>query len=162
VATASSTNSLDDVATYLGEFSKAWNENNLRWITALSDPTEAYDDFLVVQQEVGAGQGDLIAGLDLWIGTLDPDLREALEPLVENYHNRYRHMVDELFPATLGTDHDAFQAALEEHESHNLPEYGEGAVRSFVAHPTVASTLEAEGVDPDDVIDSLTQTLAGS
>jgi hypothetical protein len=153
--------SVEDLVAYLGEFSKDWNENNLRWVTALSDPTESYEDFLLVQQEVGAGQSALLADLDLWLGTLDPGLRPALEPLVENYRNRYQHMVDELFPATLGTDNDAFQAALQEHESHALPEYHEGAVRSLVDHPAVASALDAEGIDRDEMVDSLTRAVVG-
>ena len=161
VAAASSAVSVEDLVAYLGEFSKDWNENNLRWITALSDPTESYEDFLQIQEEVGAGQSALLADLDLWLGTLDPGLRPAFEPLVENYRNRYQHIVDELFPATLGTDNDAFQAALQEHEAHALPEYHEGAVRSLVDHPAVASALDAEGIDRDEMVDSLTRTLSG-
>ena len=146
----------------LGEFATSWNDNNLRWITAVSDPAESYEDFLVVQQEVGVDQGSLLADLDLWVGTLDPELRPALEPLLENYRNRYRHMVDELFPATLSTDNDAFQAALLKYQSDSLPENNEAAVRSFFAHPVVAAALESEGVDTEAMVDSLMRTLAGS
>ena len=160
--TASSTFSIEDVIVSLGEFSEHWNENDLRWMTAVSDPTESYEGFLVVQQEVGADQGALLTELELWVGALDPELRPALEPLVENYRNRYRHMVDELFPATLGGDNDAFQAALSEHESQGLPEYNEAAVRSFFADPNVASALESDGLDPDAMADSLMGTLSGS
>ena len=151
-----------EVCASLGEFSKDWNENNRRWIAALSDPAESYEDFVVVQQEVGVDQGDLLTELDLWVGTLDPELRPALVPLLENYRNRYRHMVDELFPATLGTDNDSFQVALVEHQSHSLPEYSESAVRSFFTHPAVASVLSSDGVDPDAMVDSLMRTLAGA
>jgi hypothetical protein len=162
VLTASSADSIEGVMVNLGEFSQHWNENNLRWMTAVSDPTESYEAFLVVQQEVGADQGALLAELELWVDALDPELRPALEPLLENYRTRYRHMVDGLFPATLGTDNDVFQAALLEHESQGLPEYNEAAVRAFFAHPTVASGLGADGADLDAMADSLMATLAGS
>jgi hypothetical protein len=162
VATASPVASVEDVMAFLGEFATDWNENNRRWIAALSDPTESHEGFVVVQEEVGAAQGDLLADLDLWIGTLDPEIRPALDPLVEVYRVRYRHMVDELFPATLGGAYDAFEPALREHESHALPEYSEEAVRSFLGHPAVASALSSEDIDPGEAFDSLMQTIVGS
>ena len=141
------------------DFVAEWNQNNLRWVTALTDPEVSYDAFVSTQHDVGLAQLKLLTNFDIWVQSLDPAVRPAVVPLLENYQGRFQAANDELFPAALSDDDAAFEAALNRYQSFSLPENVEPAFRTFTFHPVIADALRSGGIEPEVFLQSIMRSF---
>lgn len=140
-----------EMRTSIEDFAAEWNQNNLRWVTALTDPEVSWEDFVSTQHDVGFAQLGLLTEFDIWVQSLDPAVRPA--------RGRFQAMNDEVFPAALGDDEAAFEAAINRYQSFSLPENTEPAIRTFVFHPVIAEAMRSDGIDPEVFMQSLMRSF---
>lgn len=143
------------------ELPKQWNENSLVWLTAYSDPNVSYEEFVSVQYEVALAQGGLVTEFDYWAQSLPEDLRIATEPTLEHYRERYQVLIEDVYPAAIGDDDAAFQAAGEKYTSLTSIETLEPMFREFFATPALAEAFEREGSDPEAALAAFLRTFGG-
>lgn len=147
--------------TGVGDFVSEWNANQLRWVTAYSDESVSWEDFLSEQHQVQVDQAGLLGEFEVWIGGLGAEYREAAAPLLAHYHERFQVLRDDLFPATVAGDDAAFQAAGEKWMSLQNAETIVPVVESALDVPDVVESLEEEGLSLDEFVEVLTGLVPG-
>ncbi len=136
---------------FLQGLSRGWNDNALTWISAYSDPHVGWEEFLRVQQDVLVAQGSLIAMAELQVSGLPSDVQGPVRDVVEHYSQRldaFYGLAIAIVAGDLAAEEDAATAYNAISNASVITPLLEELFRA----PTIRSTFEAEGVDPDDLL----------
>lgn len=139
-----------------------WNQNSLRWVTAWQGPEEvSFEEFLQIQAEVEAAQGDLVLELSQAVEALPTaELRQAFGPLADHYATRLAALRT-LYTATAQGTGEEINAALSDVQEIVAPSSVLEVLESIYSHPALRSVLERRGTNQDDVLEGLRAIVGG-
>ncbi len=141
------------------ELSSSWNDNQIRWIAALQDPSVSYEAFLRTQQDVLIRQARVVTELALEVSALPAKLQPAFAPFVDHYSKRLE-LLKTVFGAATATDQE-FQRALGAYTSFVEAE-AITVIRGFFLDPEVEAAFAAEGVDSQEALDAFLRAVGSS